>query len=141
LCAYRGGASPRDARFMDLGADFAAAIHGIPKEDLLSQEVREQRRALMLAWSAAASLLVLVGVAGWQWHVASIQRERAVNALGAARQTAETLVFDLARDLRTRPGMPVELVDDILERVQKLQGQLGSTGSTVELYRLEAVSL
>ena len=141
LCAYRGGANPRDARFMDLGANFAAAIHGIPKEDLLSQEVRQQRRALTLAWSAAGSLLVLFGLAGWQWQRAEVQRGRAENALGAARKTAETLVFDLAQDLGNRPGMPIDLVNDILERVQALQRQLGSTGSTVELYRLEAVSL
>ena len=51
--AYRDGADPRDARFIEAGADFAAAIHGMPKEDLLSQEVRQQRRALTLAWSAA----------------------------------------------------------------------------------------
>ncbi len=145
LGAYRDGANPRDARFMDLGADFAAAIHGMPKEDLLSQEVRQQRRALTLAWSAAGTLFVLGGLAVWQWQVASIERQRAVDALGAARKTAEpkreTLVFDLARELRNRPGMPVDLVNDILERVQTLQRQLGSAGSTVELLRLEAASL
>src|SRR6266704_65372 len=59
LRAYRDGADPRDARFIEAGADFAAAIHGTPKEDLLSQEVRQQRRALTLAWSAAGALLVL----------------------------------------------------------------------------------
>jgi tetratricopeptide (TPR) repeat protein len=141
LGAYHDGANPRDARFMDLGADFAAAIHGVPKEDLLSQEVRQQRRALTLAWSAAGTLFVLGGLAVWQWQVASVERQRAVDALGAARKTAETLVFDLARELRNRPGMPVDLVNDILERVQTLQRQLGSAGSTVELLRLEAVSL
>ena len=46
LTAYRDGADPRDAKFTELAADFAAAIHGMPKEDLLSQEVRQQRRAL-----------------------------------------------------------------------------------------------
>ena len=46
LRAYRDGADARDARFIEAGADFAAAIHGMPKEDLLSQEVRQQRRAL-----------------------------------------------------------------------------------------------
>ena len=56
LRAYRDGADPRDARFIEAGADFAAAIHGLPKEDLLSQEVRQQRRALTLAWSAAGTL-------------------------------------------------------------------------------------
>ena len=35
LTAYRDGADPRDSRFIELAADFAAALHGMPKEDLL----------------------------------------------------------------------------------------------------------
>src|SRR5262245_38605703 len=62
LRAYRAGTRPRDNKFKELGADFAAAIHGVPKEDLLSQELNQQRRALTLAWSAAGSLLILAGV-------------------------------------------------------------------------------
>jgi hypothetical protein len=54
LVAYREGADKGDAKFTELAADFAAAIRGMPKEDLLSQEVRQQRRALTLAWSAAS---------------------------------------------------------------------------------------
>ena len=61
LRAYRDGAPARNGKFLDLGADLAAAVHGIPKEDLLSQEVRQQRRALTLAWSAAGIALVLAG--------------------------------------------------------------------------------
>jgi hypothetical protein len=49
LAAHRDGADKRDAKFTELAADFAAAIRGMPKEDLLSQEVRQQRRALSLA--------------------------------------------------------------------------------------------
>src|SRR5215468_5751447 len=67
LTAYRDGADKRDAKFTELAADFAAAIHGIPKEDLLSQEVRQQRRTLTLAWSATGVLLVLGAFASWQW--------------------------------------------------------------------------
>ena len=37
------------AKFTDLAGDFAATIRGIPKEDLLSEEVKQQRRALRLA--------------------------------------------------------------------------------------------
>ncbi len=77
LRAYRDGANARNARFIELGADLAAAVRGMPKEDLLSQEVRQQRRAVNLALSAAASLLVLAGLAGWQWTVATEQRDRA----------------------------------------------------------------
>lgn len=91
LRAYRAGASKRDRKFTELGADFAAAVRGVAKEDLLSEEVRQQRRALTLAWSAVAVLLVLGGIAAWQWkaafdaeRVAVQQRDRAT----AAERTA-----------------------------------------------------
>src|ERR1043165_876987 len=84
---YRDGAHAGDVRFIELGADFAATIRGMPKEDLLSQEVRQQRRALTLAWSAVSSLLILIGIALWQWSaaveqkdIAQVQRDRAVEA-------------------------------------------------------------
>ena len=70
LRPYRAGAKTSDARFTELAADFAATIQGLPKEDLLSQEVRQQRRTLALAWSAVGALLVLAVFAGWQWNVA-----------------------------------------------------------------------
>jgi hypothetical protein len=44
LTAYRGGADKGDAKFTELAAGFASAIRGMPKEDLLSQEARQQRR-------------------------------------------------------------------------------------------------
>ena len=77
LRPYRDGTVPKGTDFMGLDADFAATIRGIPKEDLLSQEVRQQRRALTLAWSAAGALVALLGVAGWQWQEARLQRDQA----------------------------------------------------------------
>ena len=131
LRAYREGASPRDARFMELAANFAAAVQGAPKEDLLSNEVRQQRRALTLAWSAVGLLLALVGAAGWQWSVAvgarkvaEIERNRAEKTLSAATETASRLVFDLAQQFRHAKGMPSALVKDILARAQGLLQQL-----------------
>ena len=47
---YGGGVEPRNARFIEFGADFANAIHGMPKEGLLSQQVRQQHRAVS-AWA------------------------------------------------------------------------------------------
>jgi tetratricopeptide (TPR) repeat protein len=142
LCAYRTGTVPRDTRFTELAADFAAAVRGIPKEDLLSEEVRQQRRALRLAWSAATSLLVLAVMAGWQWQVARTQRERAVSALTTAAATSDHLLYDLALELRNRPGMPVDLVLTILKRVEAMQRQLAETGETTpELRRLAANAL
>jgi tetratricopeptide (TPR) repeat protein len=131
LTSYREGADPRDARFLDLSADFAAAIHGMPKEDLLSQEVRQQRRALTLAWSAAGSLLVLVGAAGWQWfeadqakRAAVAERDRAERNLALARGAANDLVFKIAQGLRHVQGMRVESVRQILETAQGVMDEL-----------------
>jgi tetratricopeptide (TPR) repeat protein len=142
LRAYRDGANPRDARFIEAGADFAAAIIGMPKEDLLSQEVRQQRRALILAWSAAGSLMILAVLAGWQWKIAieqrnaaelqrtlaQEQRSRAERTLEAATKTSNSLVIDLARQFRNRAGMPLDLVRTILDRAQGLQRQLADAG-------------
>ena len=114
----------------------------MPKEDLLSQEVRQQRRAVNLALSAAAALLLLAGLAGWQWTVATKQRDRAERTLEAATQTANSLVFDLAQQLRDRAGMPADLVRNILDRARKLQSQLTESGETSpELRRSEAAAL
>ena len=79
LHAFREGADPRSEQLRELGADFAAAIHGMPKEDLLSQEVRQQRRALALAWSSAGTLAVLLGLAVWLWREAVWQRDLALS--------------------------------------------------------------
>src|SRR4029078_7792613 len=102
LSAFRGGTDARNSRFIEAGADFAAAIHGMPKEDLLSQEVRQQRRALTLAWSAAGSLLLLTGAAAGAGFLAYrsqqeaiAQRNRAEQTLAAATDTANGLVFNL----------------------------------------------
>jgi WD40 repeat protein/tetratricopeptide (TPR) repeat protein len=86
LRGYRDGVDPRDSKFIELGADFAAAIRGMPKEDLLSQEVRQQRRALRLAWSAAGSLLILAGAAAWQWNAAVNAERIAVEQKGIAEE-------------------------------------------------------
>jgi WD40 repeat protein len=86
LRAYRDGADPRDTRFTELAADFAATIHGTPKEDLLSQEVIQQRRALRLAWSVATTLVVLITFAGWQWWEAYRAQKVALAAEQAATE-------------------------------------------------------
>ena len=153
LRAYREGAdhaaNKRDAKFTELAADFAAAIHNIPKEDLLSQEVRQQRRALALAWSAAAALLVLAvaataaGVlAVREEREAVAQRNRAEQALAAATNTANGLVFDLAQRFKNSIGIPATLVKDILDRARGLQEQLISSGQvSPDLKRSEGKSL
>jgi tetratricopeptide (TPR) repeat protein len=140
LRAYREGASKRDRKLTELGADFAAAIRGVPKEDLLSEEVRQQRRALTLAWSAVALLLVLGAAAAWQWkvaldqkqiaveekQVAEQQRNRAERTLDAATKTANGLVSDLAVKFREVRGVPLDVVQGILDRGKSLLDDLVS---------------
>ena len=100
LSAYREGADPRNARFIEAGADFAAAIRGMPKEDLLSQEVRQQRRALRLAVGAAAVMLLLAVGAVTAGIIARSQQLRAEKNFAAAKDTVEW------PDLQYHPGAP-----------------------------------
>jgi TPR repeat protein len=163
LREYREAASPRDSKFLEAGADFAAAIRGMPKEDLLSQELRQQRRALRLAYSGVAALAVLIVIAGWQWRVAlqneklavsneraateqkqiaQQQRDRAEKTLATATRTANDMVFKLAQDFRDETGMPVHLMRRILDQARSLQDQLTQSGETSpELKRTEEVAI
>ncbi len=50
-------------RFRDAVAEFAAPMHGKPKQELASDEVREHRRTLRVARAAVASLLTLTAAA------------------------------------------------------------------------------
>jgi hypothetical protein len=77
LRPYRNGGAPKGTEFMGLSADFAAAIRGIPKEDLLSQEVRQQRRAMTLALTAVTALIAFLVAASWEWNQARLQRNEA----------------------------------------------------------------
>jgi tetratricopeptide (TPR) repeat protein len=131
LREYRSGASLRDRRFVEACAEFAAAIRGFPKEDLLSEEVRQQRRALMLAWSAVCSLLLLAGALAWKWNAAVhaeqravLQRDRAERTLAASTSTANDLVMQVAVKVRNRLGIPVSLVREVLTRSQDLLNKL-----------------
>ena len=142
-------ASKRDAKFTELAADFAAAIRGMPKEDLLSQEVRQQRGALRLAVGAAAALLILAAaatVAGLlayrSQQEAIAQRNRAERTLATATKTANGLVFDLAQRFRYTAAIPVSLIKDILDRARTLQDQLVNSGQTTpDIQYSEAVAL
>jgi tetratricopeptide (TPR) repeat protein len=127
LSAYRDGADPRDTRFLELGADFAAAIHGTPKEDLLSQEVRQQKRAVRLAMSAAAIMLLLAIGAIAAGLVARYQADRAEKNFAAATDTVKGLIFDIAQGLRNVEGIRVESLDKILGQTRKAVERLTET--------------
>ena len=63
-----------------------------------------------VAWAAGIGLIVSLGlatVAGWQWR-------RAETTLALATNAANAMVIDLAKSMRDRAGMPIDLVRDIL---------------------------
>jgi tetratricopeptide (TPR) repeat protein len=117
LRRFRTDASTGDRGFMSLAADFSAAIHGMPKEDLLSEEVRQQRAALSLAVGAAVALFVIAAVA-------IAERNRAENTLAAATVSANKLVGDVAVKLRGTIGIPIDVVKALLAQVINLQDDL-----------------
>jgi tetratricopeptide (TPR) repeat protein len=143
-----------------LGANFAAAIRGIPKEDLLSEEVRQQRRALTLAWSAVLLLAVLGSAALWQYFVAvgetriavaqqqiaeqqrqaaQQQRDRAEQTLHTATNSADDLISDLAVKIRDVRGVPIEVIQHILENGKGLLDGLlafNDTSPAIQLIRV-----
>jgi tetratricopeptide (TPR) repeat protein len=127
----------------DLAPELRDFIAASLAADTRRRNVERNRQRRIIAATAAGLLiaLVLAGFAGLQWREANTERIRAQIALRAATETAETLVYDLAREFENRPGMPVALKREILERVQTLQRYLAQAGTTADLRRLEAISL
>src|SRR5262249_29400554 len=87
-----------------------------------------------LAWSAAGLLLILAGVAGWQWktaleadraaieqrQIAQDQRAHAEYNFAIAKQAADDVVFQLAQNLRNVQGTRVETARRFLEAARTL---------------------
>jgi WD40 repeat protein len=83
----------QDPRFADAVADIAAAIRGVPKDELASEEVRQHRRTVRTAWGAGAVVVLLALAAGAAALFANAQRleadqQRAIAEEEAARADA-----------------------------------------------------
>jgi tetratricopeptide (TPR) repeat protein len=140
LRSYRDRADRRSTSFIELGADFAAAVRGVPKEDLLSEEVHQQRRALSITLTAATLLFLFAGLAGWEWKTADdagalavaqrkeaeAQRDNATRSFNLAKGTAESLVTDIVQGLRHVEGMRAESVHKILDTAKTTFDQLAA---------------
>jgi MTH538 TIR-like domain (DUF1863) len=122
LRPYRAGSrgAVTDAKFTELTADFAAAIHGVQKEDLLSQEVRQQRTALALAWSASSLLLTLTVVATALFFLAYTADQKANANYDAAKSAADSLVHSIASELRKQKGVTTRTLDIAFDSVDQL---------------------
>ncbi len=89
--------SRKNPRFMDVVADLAAPLHHKPKDDMVGDGIRQQRRNARWAWSAATVLAILtivaiVGalVAVQQRNEARTQRAQALSRQLAAQAVANT---------------------------------------------------
>jgi hypothetical protein len=79
----------RDTRFRDAVADIAAPLHGVAKDDLESEEVRQHRRTVRTAIAAGAMLAVLAVVAAVAGVFAVVQRDEARDQRAEAEYQAE----------------------------------------------------
>jgi tetratricopeptide (TPR) repeat protein len=108
----------------------------------------KRKRELM-----AATIAVLIGITGaavWEWIAASAanrtvvqEKDRAERGLKVARQTAESLVSLLAKDVRRIQGIKVETLEDLLKQAEKTFDDLGSeigNDSTFQASRAEMMS-
>ena len=66
-----------DKQFSEAVLDFAATLHGISKSDLASEELRQHKRTLTLAWSAVGVISVAAIAAIGMAIVAIDQRQQA----------------------------------------------------------------
>jgi hypothetical protein len=110
LRQFRAGASRRDRRLTELAANFAATIHGRPKEDLLSEEVRQQRRAIRTAGVAIMLLIGLLGAAARQYFEAERQRQVAVSNLRFSNDAVRRFAILL---IQSTQGTDKQPLDDI----------------------------
>ncbi|WP_345710600.1 toll/interleukin-1 receptor domain-containing protein [Kineococcus glutinatus] len=91
--------SLRHPRFRECVADIAAPLRGVPKDDLIGEEVRQHRRALRLARAAVVSLCTLLVAAVVAAAVAVEQRgqARAEARVASARALAASSGNELPR--------------------------------------------
>ncbi|RDH79454.1 TIR domain-containing protein [Mycolicibacterium moriokaense] len=67
----------RDSRFRNAVAEVAAPLHGRTKDEIEGEDVRQHRRTVRIAWSAAATLAVLTVAAVVAGGIAVVNANRA----------------------------------------------------------------
>ena len=103
--------SLKNPAFADAAATLAAALHGVPKETLIGEDIRQHRRTKLIAGTAVAALLVLLATAIAAFLAARQQLDRAnrnladqlaTNALNA-REGRDTVLIAATAATRLRP--------------------------------------
>jgi WD40 repeat protein len=139
--------SLRNPQFRDHVADLASPLHGVPKDALVGEDIRQHRRALRLAWSAVTALVLLTIAASTAAVLAVVARHSAIEQRDIARSRALAAVADSLRtsdpvlslanalravDTRRTPEGSLALRRSLASPLRfDLHGQRGSVSSLV----------
>ena len=82
--------SMRNPRFRESVGELAAPLHGVPKDELIGEDISQHRRTLRLARGAVALLAALLALAVVGGIVALIQRNEAIEQKRVAQSEALT---------------------------------------------------
>lgn len=122
--------------FLHAALDLAATIRGVEKADLYSDELRRQRRMLRLAYGTvgvvallAVGAVVAAVIAIENEARATAEAERAVRNFDIARQTVDSVVFDVSQGLREVEGMRTETIRAILGSVEDAVSRLSDAAA------------
>lgn len=94
--------SAADPRFQDAVADLAAPLRGMPKDDLIGEDIRQHQRTRRLAGAAIAALSLLLVAAAIAAFVALQQRDYARAQESEARHQAAVAATQQAEAERER---------------------------------------
>jgi len=103
----------RNTRFRSSVADLAAPMHGVPKDELEGEDVRQHRRTRRLARAGASALGILVVIAVALGVLALASRNQAVSSSTTAR--AQALAAESLSELSADPEVSVLLARQAVE--------------------------
>ncbi|HEU4889357.1 MAG TPA: WD40 repeat domain-containing protein, partial [Thermoanaerobaculia bacterium] len=115
-------ARARDPRFRDLVAELAAPLRGVPKDELIGEDIRQARR---LAWWRNAAVALLAVLLVWAIAAAVIavrQRDLAVDRLAATQRNESRALATLAENELDRDG-PATAVRIALAALPRREGE------------------
>lgn len=119
--ADRGGIVRGDPRFANNIADIAAPIHGVPKDELVGDDLRLHRRTMRLAGAAVVSLsLLTMGTVAGAWIAIDKAEEARRNA--EARLELEVDLAGAESDLKETKAK----VSDAAATLERTQDDLDS---------------
>jgi WD40 repeat protein len=135
--------SSGNPHFQEKVATIAATLHGRSRDDLIGEDVRQQRRAKRLAWSASIALFLLTVTASIGAYVAVRQRRIAEERgqLALARQLAAQGELMRNQQARLLPrslllGVESMAILSSLEADEVLRQGMGLLARPVEAIRL-----